>query len=136
MSEDPGVRPLDEILSKREQQVMDVVHRLGEATAGEVYAELPDAPSYNAVRGVLRLLEESGRLRHDRRGRQFVYRPVVSLKRAAGLALGHVTRTFFDGSTADVINTLFETRPPSAEELDRLQRLIDEARGNESGDPE
>lgn len=132
---DRGARPLDEILSKREQQIMDVVHRRGEATAAEVYEELPDAPSYNAVRGVLRLLEEKGRLKHERRGRRFVYRASVPTERAGRAALSHVIRTFFAGSTSEVLNTLLESERPSPSELDRLQRLIDEAReGREAGD--
>ena len=133
MTAGPGGRPLEEILSKREQQVMDVVHRRGAATAAEVYEDLPDAPSYNAVRGVLRLLEEKGRLTHERDGRRFVYRAAVPAERAGGAALGHLVRTFFGGSTAEMLNTLFESRPPSPAELDRLQRLIDEARAGRDG---
>ncbi|MFW6078613.1 MAG: BlaI/MecI/CopY family transcriptional regulator [Gemmatimonadota bacterium] len=129
MGSEGGARPLDELFSKRERQVMDVVHRRGEATAAEVYEELPDAPSYNAVRGVLRLLEEKGHLVHGREGRRFVYRAAVPAERAGRAAVAHLVRTFFGGSTAELVSTLLDARPPSDAELDRLQRLIDEARG-------
>lgn len=129
-----GARALEEILSKREQQVMEVVHRRGEATAADVYEELPDAPSYNAVRAVLSLLEDKGRLRHERDGRRFIYRAVVPAQRAGRTALAQVMRTFFDGSKAEVLNTLFEAGTPTAHELDEMQRLIDEARGRHRKD--
>lgn len=131
MRSERGARPLGEILSKREQQVMDVVHRRGEATAADVYRELPDAPSYNAVRGVLRLLEEKGRVEHQRDGRRFVYRAAVPPQRAGGTALAHVLRTFFGGSVTRLVNTLLESGTASADELERLQRLIEAARAEQ-----
>lgn len=113
---------------------MDVVHRRVEATTAEVYEELPDAPSYNAVRGVLRLLEEKGHVVHERDGRRFVYRAAVPAEHAGREALGRIARTFFGGSTAALVNTLLEADRPSAEELDRLQRLIDDARREQEGE--
>lgn len=134
MRSDRGARPLGDVLSKREQQVMEVIHRRGEATAGDVFDALPDASSYNAVRGVLRLLEEKGRLEHRREGRRFVYRPAEPAERAGSAAIAHVIGTFFGGSTSRFMNTLFESRPPSPAELDRLEALIDAARAEQKGE--
>lgn len=128
MTERTGARPLDQMLSKREQQVMEVVHARGEVTAAEVYEALPDAPSYNAVRGVLRLLEERGHVVHEREGPRYVYRAAVSAEDAARAAAHQLARTFFSGSRVQLVNMLLESEPPSERELDRLQRLIDEAR--------
>ncbi|MGK2858264.1 MAG: BlaI/MecI/CopY family transcriptional regulator, partial [Thermoanaerobaculia bacterium] len=66
-----------EALSKRERQVMDAIYRRGDATAGDVFADIPDAASYNAVRSVLTILEEKGHLTHETRERRYVYRPTV-----------------------------------------------------------
>lgn len=123
-----GGRPLDDMLSKREQQVMELLHRWGRASVGELYDMIPDMPSYDAMRSVLRLLEEKGRIRHEREGRRFIYQPAVPPKKAARAAVGRVMQTFFDGSTSDLVNMLFEARTPSREELDRLQEMIDDAR--------
>jgi len=133
MTETNRARPLDVILSKREQQVMEVVHRRGEVTAGELHAELPDAASYNAVRGVLRGLEERGRLTHRRRGRQFVYRATVPAERAGRNALRQVAETFFAGSTERLLAGLLEEERPSPSELERSQALIDQARRRQEG---
>lgn len=123
-----GGRPLDEMLSKREQQVMELLHSRGRASAADLYEAVPDMPSYDAMRSVLRLLEEKGRIEHEREGRRYVYRPSLPAGRAARRALRRVARTFFGGSTADLVNALFEAENPSPEELDRLQELIDGAR--------
>lgn len=127
-------RPLDDMLSKREQQVMELLHVRGRASVGDLHEAVPDMPSYDAMRSVLRLLEEKGRVRHERVGRRYIYRPAVPAKRAAREAVGHVMRTFFGGSTSDLVNSLFEATSPSPAELDRLQALIDAARaaGRES----
>ena len=54
-----------EDLGPRERQIMAIIYRLGKATANEVQSQLPDAPSNSAVRGMLRLLEETGHLKHE-----------------------------------------------------------------------
>src|SRR5688572_12146123 len=75
---------------RRERQIVDVVYRLGRATVAEVRAELPDPPSYSAVRGMLNLLEEKGHLRHVSEGLRYVYLPVVAAADARRSALAHV----------------------------------------------
>lgn len=122
--------PLD--LGRRERQIMEVVYRLGRASASEVLAELPDPPSYSAVRGMLRLLEEKGHLRHAQEGIRHVYFPTVAADDIRESAMRHVLRTFFAGSTAAAMATLLETtdEPPSEEELDTLARMIEQAREN------
>ena len=64
-------------LSRRERQIMDSIYRRGRATAAEVLTDLPDPPSYSAVRTMLRLLEEKGHLRHEQDGPRYVYLPTV-----------------------------------------------------------
>ncbi len=116
-------------LSRRERQIMDVVYRLGRATAAEVLDGLPEPPSYSAVRTMLRLLEEKGHLRHEQDGPRYVYVPTVARDRARRSALDHLVRTFFDGSTEDVVAALLaRTDRPSDEELERLALLIEQAR--------
>ena len=108
---------------------MDVIYRRGKATAAEVMDDLQDAPSYDATRMALRLLEKKGYLPHELDGQRYVYMPVTSRERARGSALRNVVRTFFDGSSVQVMSTLIKDTKPSPEELDRLAQLIEEARG-------
>ena len=110
---------------------MDIVYRRGRATAAEVLDDLPDPPTYSAVRAALRLLEEKGELAHEMDGKRYVYRPTTPRSRARTNALQHLLRTFFNGSPEQVVNALIEDSRPSAAELERLASLIEHARREE-----
>ena len=118
-------------LSRRERQIMDIVYRRGRATAAEVLDDLPDPPTYSAVRAALRLLEEKGELAHEMDGKRYVYLPTTPRNRARTTALRHLVRTFFNGSPEQVVNALIADVRPSSAELERLARLIEQARQEE-----
>jgi predicted transcriptional regulator len=121
--------PLATQLSRRERQIMDVIYRHGKVTAADVLAELPEPPSYSAVRAMLRLLEEKGHVRHEQDGPRYVYLPVVNRDKARRSALRHLVRTFFDGSTEDAVAALLQSdNGMSEDELGRLSKLIDGAK--------
>jgi Predicted transcriptional regulator len=116
-------------LSRRERQIMDSIYRRGRATAAEVLEDLPDPPSYSAVRALLRLLEEKGHVRHEQDGPRYVFLPTVTRDRARKSALKHVVRTFFDGSPTDAVAALLDGDTKLDEsELDRLSAMIEQAR--------
>jgi predicted transcriptional regulator len=121
--------PLTTQLSRRERQIMDVIYRHGTVTAAEVLAELPEPPSYSAVRAMLRLLEEKGHVRHEQDGPRYVYIPTVTRDKARRSAMRHLVRTFFDGSTEDAVAALLQNdNGMSEDELERLSKLIDGAK--------
>jgi predicted transcriptional regulator len=116
-------------LSRRERQIMDVIYRRGRATAAEVLEDIPDPPSYSAVRAMLRLLEEKGHVRHEQDGPRYVFLPIVNRDRARKSALTHVVRTFFDGSATEAVAALLNDGGKlSGAELDRLSAMIELAR--------
>ena len=117
-------------LSRRERQIMEIVYRRGEVTAAEILADLPDPPSYSAVRGLLRILVEKQHLRHREDGPRYVYSPVVTREKARTKAVADLLDTFFDGSAAEAAAALLGSsrRKLSTEELDELDALIAEAR--------
>ena len=125
------MEPKDPIqLSLRERQIMDILHLRGEATASEVLAELSDPPSYSAVRALLRVLEQKGRVSHSERGRSYVFRPTASRQAVRRQALRHMVFTFFGGSVEAAASALLDL---SEQELDaasrkRLARRIAAAR--------
>ena len=123
-------RSKDEKLSRRERQIMNVLFRRNEATVSEVLSDLPDPPSYSAVRATLGVLEEKGHVRHRKDGRRFVYAPTVTRNRAQQSALRHVLATFFDDSPEGAVAALLELKSDelTPETLDRLKNMIDEAK--------
>ena len=90
-------------LSRRERQIMDAIYRRGQATAAEVLQDMPDPPSYSAVRAMLRVLEEKGHLQHVQQGPRYVFLPTVPRDQARRSALQQLVRTFFDGSTEQTV---------------------------------
>lgn len=117
-------------LGPRERQIMDIVYRRGRVSAAEVQAELPDALSNSAVRGMLRLLEDKGHLRHETDGPRYVYLPTADLTRVSRKAMRHVVRTFFDNSAGNAVTAMlgmYEGRLKD-EDLDRLEAAVDQAR--------
>lgn len=117
-------------LSRREREMMDVIFRMGKATAGEVMEAMADPPSYSAVRATLRILEQKGLLRHEDDGTRYVYKPTLNREKARQSALDHVLTTFFDGSVGNVVATLLERSNSDIprDELDRIAGLIEQAR--------
>ena len=121
---------IQETLSRRERQFLDLVYALKEATAKQVMEQLPDPPTYSAVRATLSLLEKKGHLKHRREGVTYIYLPVVAPVRARANALRHLMQTFFSGSPMETVATLLEqeSRQLTDEDFDHLERLIEEAR--------
>jgi predicted transcriptional regulator len=123
-------------LGRRERQIMDAVYRLGRATAAEVLESLPDPPSYSAVRGMLRLLEDKGHLRHEQDGPRYVYIPTTARDEARRSALAHLLDTFFDNSRESAVAALLDLGGARLDddEYRRLKNVLDQAR--EPGDDE
>ncbi len=123
------VKTLHATLSRRERQIVDVLYRLGRATAAEVMHELPGEPSYSTVRTQLRVLEAKGHVRHEEEGLRYVYMPAAPRHTVRRSALRHLMETFFDGSPENVVAALLgESAQLSDEELDRIARRIEQAR--------
>lgn len=117
-------------LTRRERHIMDILFRLGRATAEEVMREMPGEPSYSTVRTQLRVLEEKGHVRHEEQGRRYIYLPAVGRATARRSALRHLTDTFFDGSVEKVVAALLggDASKLSDEELTRIAELVNKAK--------
>jgi len=129
------VNPMHAQLSRRENQIMDVIYQLGEATAADILARLPDPPSNSSVRTLLSILEEKGHLTHRREGARFIYQPTLPADNARRSAVARVVDTFFGGSAPRMVATLLSTADLSDSELDELEQLIRHAKGDESDEP-
>jgi predicted transcriptional regulator len=109
---------------------MEILHRRGRANAGEVLKDLDDPPTYTAVRGMLRLLESKGYVRHEQDGPRYVYSPTADTDRVSKSAVKHLVRTFFDNSASSAVAAMvgmYEDRW-SDEDLDRIAKVIEKAR--------
>ena len=119
-------------LSRRERQVMDILHRRSEATVAEIMAELPDPPTYSAVRSVLRILGEKNLIRYKEDGPRYVYYPAQDTEEARDDVLAHVVRTYFAGSPEQAVTALLRMSDVDmkADDVERLRATIQNARKN------
>jgi BlaI family penicillinase repressor len=117
-------------LGRRERQIMDIVIRRGRASAADVRGDLPDPPSYSSVRSMLRFLEEKGFLRHEWEGPRHVYLPTGDPEQIRRSAARDLLRTFFNNSMESAVAAILGVarRPLSNLELDRIEKLIEQAR--------
>lgn len=117
-------------LGRRERQIMDVIHRQGRVSVGDVRKALADPPTYSAVRGMLRLLEDKGHIRHEVEGLKYMYSATVSRTAAQRFALRHLVQTFFGGSASEAAASLLEMSdaPLTNEDAERLAAIIQDAK--------
>ncbi len=115
-------------MTRRERQIMDVIYKLGEATAAEVREHLPEPPSYSSVRKLLSILEEKGVVKHIERDRRYVFLPARPKREARRTALKHLVETFFENSTEGVVAALMDMSAGrmSDDEFRRLTALIEQ----------
>lgn len=117
-------------LSKRERQIMDVIFRAGEASAADVHQQMPDPPSYTAVRTMLRLLEDKGIVQHRQQGRRYIYSACKSAKSEGRSALTRVLDVFFGGSLEDAMAAHLSDPKLKLDDddLERLREVIEQAK--------
>jgi len=109
---------------------MEILHRRGRANAADVLKDLADPPTYTAVRGMLRLLESKGHVRHEQDGPRYVYFPTADTDRVSKSAVKHLVRTFFDNSASSAVAAMVGMYGErwTDEDIDRISKVIDKAR--------
>ena len=117
-------------LSRRERQIMDILYQQGKASASDVREAMEAAPSYSAVRAMLRILEEKGHIKHQAEGLKYVYVPTVARDKAKRSAVKHVMETFFNGSPEQIVAALLDVASTqlTPAELDRMSAMIENAK--------
>ncbi len=125
---------LIEKLPPRERQVFDALYARGEATAAEIHASIPDAPSNSAIRIMLSRLEKKGFVRHRVEEQRYIYAPAVPDRKVRQSAVRHFIETFFGGSPVGAAAALIGmSEKIDPEELDQLEQMIARARGEQMG---
>ena len=117
-------------LTRREAQIMEILHRHRRATVEEIRAELPDAPSPSSVRKLLDIMIDRRLLGREYDGPRFVYFPAVGPEDASRSALEQLVRTFFNDSPGSAAAALLDMsgEPISDDEYKRLSALLNRAR--------
>lgn len=128
MVDDTDLLPTD-----RELEILRILWDRGEATVREVFDHMSrNAPlAQNTVQSFLRLMEQKGLVTHRVEGRTFIYRPMVERESAIRGLVGRLLERAFDGAVDQLVQSALSLRPPSAEELARLETLLAQAKDGE-----
>jgi BlaI family transcriptional regulator, penicillinase repressor len=106
-------------------RIMKVLWELGRTGVAEVQRHLGgDQLAYTTVATMLRKMEDRGLVRHREEGRRFIYEPAVSAEAVTQSMADDLVNRLFQGSLADAVTHLIQSREVSHEELDRLEELI------------
>lgn len=132
MKKRPKKVPSSDPLSRRERQIMDIILSSGEASARDIWEQMPDAPTYATVRTILRVLLEKGHLQHRQEGRSYIYSPKQSRDSVATSALQRLLQTFYGGSVEQAVNGLLQLKDTdlAPDELERIEQLIEQKKQN------
>ncbi len=114
-------------LSRRERQIMDIIYRLGEASAKDVQENLPSPPSYSAVRALLSTLENKKMVHHAKQSRRYIYKPAITEKSARKSALQNLLATFFEGKPKNLVAALLDEDDQnlSQKEIEEIRHMVD-----------
>lgn len=123
-------RPKSPTLTEAELRLMEVLWDRGASSVSEVVEALPrrSRPAYTSVLTTLRILEQKGYVKHEKRGRAFVYHPLLGRDDARRRAVRHLVRRFFEDSPELLVLNVLESEDLDAEELHRLRKMIEGAK--------
>ena len=116
--------------SRREREILDALYKLGKASAAEIREQIPDPPTYTAIRTHLSILEKKGHVRHESDGTRYIYEPLVAREQMGRRAIDPLLKTFFDNSVERAVAAMLTREDANIprEDLDRLAHLIEKAK--------
>ncbi len=125
-----GKKPRINELTRREREIMEVIYRLGNATAAEVVDNLPGDSNNATIRTMLGVLEEKGFMTHKTVKGKFFYSPTISLNQARKSALNQVLETFFKGAEASAVISILKQSDAglSDDDAEMILELINKSR--------
>jgi BlaI family transcriptional regulator, penicillinase repressor len=130
----PRKKISDTALTPLELQIMNVLWETGPAGVQKVQAHLTGRElAYTTVQTMLNVLHRKGKVKRLLKDRAYIYRPVLSRKKAVTQAVGEMLDRFFGGSADGLLLSLVETRRLTPEKLARIQEIIERPKEDTHG---
>ena len=111
-------------------KIMQVLWQRGEGTVNDVFSSVGRERelAYTTIATMLRKMEARGLVTHRTEGRTFIYRAVLEEHAVTSNMSEHLIDRFFEGSLADLVSHLLDTREVSRAELAKIEKLVAERR--------
>ncbi len=118
-----------EKLSRIEEDLMQIVWRLGEATVGNFLEEISEPkPPYTTLASMIKNLEKKNYLTSKRYGNVFVYQPAITEENYKKAFMGNVVQDYFKNSYKDMVSFFVKDEKISAQELKEIIELIEKGK--------
>jgi predicted transcriptional regulator len=112
-------------LTKAEEQIMQVLWELKEASVKDVIAQLPKPkPAYNTVSTIIRILESKEFVSHKPHGRGFVYSPLIEKASYSNQSLHKLMNGYFNGSFQSMVSFFVKENKMDVSELEDILKEI------------
>jgi BlaI family penicillinase repressor len=115
-------------LSKRERQIIDIIHRIGEGSVHDVIDQMKDPSGYNSIRVLMTILVKKGQLKHRKEKNKYIYSTVKQKEEVKDTALDHVMKTFFSNDATGIVANLINREKMTKSDLDELSQMIEAAK--------
>ncbi|TCP21911.1 putative transcriptional regulator [Tenacibaculum skagerrakense] len=115
-------------LTKAEEQIMQVLWDLDEASVKDVIAELTDPkPAYNTVSTIIRILETKEFVGHKAKGRGYVYFPLIAKKEYSNQSLHKLMNGYFGGSFKSMVSFFMKENKLDIKELETILKEVEKS---------
>ena len=112
-------------LTKAEEQIIQVMWRLGKTSVKEIREHLPEPkPAVNTVSTIVRILESKGFVAHEKKGRGYVYFPVVNKEEYTQQSLRKMINNYFDGSFKNLVSFFTQKEEIDVQELEEILKEL------------
>jgi BlaI family transcriptional regulator, penicillinase repressor len=120
-------------LTKAEEQVMQVLWKLGKGFLKEIIETTPEPrPHSNTIATILKILVEKGFVEYSVHGRNNLYKPLVSQVEYGKKSVNQLIKGYFDGSPAQLVSQFISDQKLSEAELEQLLQQIQSAKNKKS----
>lgn len=112
-------------LTKAEEQVMQVLWKLGSAFLRDIVDGMPNPkPHQNTIATLLKILVEKEFVSITVLGRQHQYTPLISKEEYSKRTIKQMVKGYFEGSFSNIVSFLVKENNITVEELETLLQQI------------
>lgn len=112
-------------LTRAEEQLMQVLWKMGKAFVKEIIEQLPDPkPIYSTVSTIIRVLEAKGFVAYEAFGRTHRYYPLLSKEQYKKQEAEKLLTNYFDNSVQDMLTFFIKEENLKVHDVEEIVRMI------------
>jgi predicted transcriptional regulator len=116
--------------TESELEILQVLWQKKTATVREVHDELAKMRDigYTTALKLLQIMYEKGLVTRDDSSKTHIYMPTVTREKTQKQLVGKMINTLFSGSSTELVMQALGNQQTSKEELDEIQKMLDNLR--------